>query len=389
MSLSIGIVGLPNVGKSTLFNALTEAGALVANYPFATIDPNTGVVEVPDPRLTALAEVFKPPRTIPATVTFVDIAGLVKGASEGEGLGNKFLGHIRECDAIAMVVRCFEDDNVTHVGGRLDPRSDIETVDVELMLADMEGVQRRLERTRKAVEQKREKDTGELGVLERVQAGLDAGVPARRLGLTGEERELVRELNLLSLKPVIYIANVSEADAGRDSGGAHPPDGSGSVGTPLPPHGSGSVGTPVDVVAAIAAAEGGRWLPISAKIESELRELGPEEAAEYLAEMGLKESGLGRLAREAFEMLGLITFLTAGEKECRAWTIRRGTRAPQAAGVIHTDFERGFIKAEVADWRDLVELRGWAAARAAAKVRIEGKDYVFQDGDTVVFRFNV
>jgi GTP-binding protein YchF len=369
MGLSIGIVGLPNVGKSTLFNALTRAGALVANYPFATIDPNTGVVEVPDDRLTALSEVFKPQRTTPATVTFVDIAGLVKGASEGEGLGNKFLGHIRECDAIAMVVRCFEDPNVTHVGGRLDPAADIATVDYELMLADLEGAQRRLERTRKAVEQKREKDTGEVGVLERILAGLDGGVPARRLGLSEDEKALVRDLNLLSLKPVIYVANVDEGDLAQATSAA--PDGA------------------LGAVAAAAAAEGGRWVPVSARIESELQELSPEEAREFLAEMGLQESGLGRLAREAYELLGLITFLTAGEKECRAWTIRRGTRAPQAAGVIHTDFERGFIRAEVAAWRDLVELGSWAAARTAARVRIEGKDYVFQDGDTVVFRFNV
>ncbi|MHB8508682.1 MAG: redox-regulated ATPase YchF [Candidatus Dormibacteria bacterium] len=365
MGLSIGIVGLPNVGKSTLFNALTRAGALVANYPFATIDPNTGVVEVPDARLDRLTEVFKPEKRTPAAVTFVDIAGLVKGASEGEGLGNQFLGHIRECDAIAMVVRCFEDDNVTHVGGRLDPRGDIEVVDTELMLADMDGLQRRLEKTRKAVDQKREKDIGQVEVLQRVLDGLNAGIPARRLGLTEEEKEMVRDLSLLSLKPVIYIANVSETDAARTSGGG------------------------LDVVAEVAKAEGGRWLPISARIESELQELGPEDAREFLDSIGLAESGLGRLAREAFEMLGLATFLTAGDKECRAWTIRRGTRAPQAAGVIHTDFERGFIKAEVADWKDLVELGSWTAAKAQARVRIEGKEYVFQDGDTVIFRFNV
>jgi GTP-binding protein YchF len=365
LSLTIGIVGLPNVGKSTLFNAMTQAGALVANYPFATIDPNTGIVQVPDERLDRLAELFQPPSVVPATVTFVDIAGLVKGASEGEGLGNQFLAHIRECDAIAMVVRAFEDPNVSHVTGAIDPATDVATVDAELVLADLETVQRRLERAEKAARQGQKGAAEELAVLKRVAAALDDAVPARRLGLTEEEKGLLRDLSLLSLKPVIFIANVAEADVASTSG-------------PL-----------VDAVAAVAAAEGARWLPISARIESELRELDADEAREFMASLGLRESGLDRLAREAYELLGLITFLTAGEKEVRAWTVRRGTRAPQAAGAIHTDFERGFIKAEVVDWKALVEAGGWNQAKAIGKVRIEGKDYVFQDGDTTIFRFNV
>jgi GTP-binding protein YchF len=364
VGLSIGIVGLPNVGKSTLFNALTKAGALVANYPFATIDPNTGVVEVPDERLQRLAELFNPPSVVAATVTFVDIAGLVKGASEGEGMGNRFLAHIRESDAIAMVVRCFENPDVTHVSGRVDPRADIAIVDYELMLADLDTVRRRKERAVKLARNNKQA-AAELAVLENIEAGLDAATPARRLGLTDEQKAAVRELNLLTIKPVIYIANVSEDDAAKTSGGA------------------------LDDVAAVAAEEGSHWLPISARIESELRELDPSEVQEYLESLGLKESGLGRLARVAYQTLGLMTFLTAGEKEARAWTIRRGTRAPQAAGAIHGDFERGFIKAEVIHWKDLVEAGSWAAAKAAGKVRIEGKDYVFQDGDTVIFRFNV
>jgi GTP-binding protein YchF len=364
MGLSIGIVGLPNVGKSTLFNAMTRAGALVANYPFATIEPNTGIVEVPDPRLTALSELFMPPKTIPATVTFVDIAGLVKGASEGEGLGNQFLGQIRECDAIAMVVRCFEDANVTHVSGKLDPAGDIATVDYELMLADMETVRRRKERTAKLARQQKEAQA-ELEVLEKIEKALDDAIPARRLGLTEEQRGLVRELSLLTLKPVIYVANVAESDAAKTSGPG------------------------LDEIAAIAAGEKASWLVISARIEAELQDIDPADRLEFLQSLGLEESGLGRLAHVAYSTLGLITFLTAGETECRAWTIRRGTRAPQAAGTIHGDFERGFIKAEVIGWKELVDAGGWTEAKAIGKVRIEGKEYVFQDGDTTIFRFNV
>jgi GTP-binding protein YchF len=353
------------VGKSTLFNAMTQAGVLVANYPFATIEPNTGIVQVPDERLDHLAELFRPPSVVPATVTFVDIAGLVKGASEGEGLGNQFLAHIRECDAVAMVVRAFEDPNVSHVTGAIDPATDVATVDYELILADLETVQRRLERTEKASRQGQKGAAEELAVLKRVAAALDDAVPARRLRLTDEERLLIRDLSLLSLKPVIFIANVAEAEAGKTTG-------------PL-----------LDAVAEVAAAEGARWVPISARIESELRELDPAEARDFMASLGLEDSGLDRLAREAYELLGLITFFTAGEDEARAWTIRRGTRAPQAAAAIHTDFERGFIKAEVVDWKALVDAGGWNQAKAVGKVRIEGKDYVFQDGDTTIFRFNV
>jgi GTP-binding protein YchF len=321
-------------------------------------------VEVPDERLTALSDLFKPPKTIPATVTFVDIAGLVKGASEGEGLGNQFLAQIRECDAIAMVVRCFEDANVTHVSGHLDPGADIATVDYELMLADMETIRRRKERTAKLARQQKEAQA-ELEVLERIEKALDEAIPARRLRLSDEERGRVKELSLLTLKPVIYVANVAEADAARDSGPG------------------------LDAIADIAAEEAASWLVISARIEAELQDIDPADRQEFLQSLGLEESGLGRLAREAYRILGLITFLTAGETECRAWTIRRGTRAPQAAGAIHGDFERGFIKAEVIGWKDLVDAGGWTEARAVGKVRIEGKEYVFQDGDTTIFRFNV
>ena len=351
------------MGKSTLFNALTGGGAAVATYAFATVEANTGVVPVPDERLYQLAGVFNPQKTTPATVTFVDIAGLVRGASHGEGLGNQFLAQIRECDAIAMVVRCFEDANVSHVTGRLDPSTDIEVVDYELILADLEVVARRKERTAKAVQQKRG-DATELEALERVESALNEGTPARRMELSPDESAHLRELSLLSLKPVIYIVNVGEGEAARG-------------------------GPCLEAATAMANAERARCVPISARLEAELQELDEAEAKEYLATYGLSESGLGRVARAAYDVLGLITFFTAGEKECRAWTIRAGTRAPQAASTIHTDFERGFIKAEVADWKDLVELGGWAQARAAAKVRLEGKDYVFRDGDTTVFRFNV
>src|SRR5258708_7276771 len=287
VGLSVGMFGLPNVGKSTLFNAMTGAGALVANYPFATIEPNTGIVEVPDERLEALSRLFKPPKTIPATVTFVDIAGLVKGASEGEGLGNQFLAQIRECDAIAMVVRCFEDPNVTHVSGRLDPATDIGTVDYELMIADLETVRRRKDRTAKLARQQKDAQV-ELAILERIEAALDDAIPARRLGLTEEERLRVKELSLLTLKPFMYVANVAETDAARTDGPG------------------------LDAVAAVAASEGAHWLPISARIESELQDIDAADRIEFLASLGLEESGLGRLARAAYEVLGLITFLTAG-----------------------------------------------------------------------------
>lgn len=366
MGLSCGVVGLPNVGKSTLFNAITQAGAESANYPFCTIDPNVGVVEVPDSRLDKLVELVKPNNIVPTAFEFVDIAGLVAGASKGEGLGNKFLAHIREVDAIVHVVRCFQDENITHVSGKVDPLSDIQTINLELILADIDSVDRRIERSRKNMKSGDKKFAQEVEVLERVKEALYNDKPARSLELTDDELVLIKELHLLTLKPVLYAANVSESDVSNPDDNEY-----------------------VKLVREFAASEGAEVVPISAKVESEIAELEGEDKEMFLEELGLAESGLNRLIRAAYKLLGLYTYFTAGVQEVRAWTIRKGMKAPQAAGVIHTDFERGFIRAEVVSYEDLAAAGSMAVARERGQLRLEGKDYVVQDGDVMHFRFNV
>ena len=363
-NLEVGIVGLPNVGKSTLFNAITKAGAEAANYPFCTIEPNVGVVAVPDPRLDVLTKLYSSKKTTPASVRFVDIAGLVKGASKGEGLGNKFLEHIRQVDAIAHVVRCFEDENITHVADTIDPLRDIDTIQTELCLADLDVVDKRLAKVAKLLKSGSKEAKLESEILERVKNSLDAAKPARSLNLTEDELAAIRDANLLTLKPTLYIANVAEDDLAEEN-------------------------SYVKKVRDLADREEAQVVVICAKVEEEIAELDDAEAKEFLADLGLDASGLDRLIHAAFDLLGLMTFLTAGADECRAWTIKKGTPAVKAAGKIHSDIERGFIRAEIVNYDDLIRLGSINAARDKGLVRLEGKDYIMQDGDVTYFRFNV
>lgn len=366
MALQVGIVGLPNVGKSTLFNALTKAKAEAANYPFCTIDPNVGVVPVPDPRMEKITSFIKPQSVIPTAIEFVDIAGLVKGASQGEGLGNQFLSHIRQTDAIVHVVRCFDDPNVIHVSGSVDPIRDMEIINTELMLADFDSVDKKLKRIEKMAKNTTDKKLKmEFEVAKKVHTALAQGLPARSVALDEFEQPFLKELHLITAKPVLYVCNVSDSDFAA-GGNAW-----------------------VDKVKARAAEENNRWIMVCSSLEAEIAQLPAAEQADFLQSMGAEEPGLNRLIMEAYKLLGLQTYFTAGEKEVRAWTIRKGMKAPQAAGVIHSDFERGFIRAETYHCEDLFKLKSEAAVKEAGKYRSEGKEYIVQDGDILFFRFNV